>query len=53
MSDDDDSQTPQPQSAPASQALSHQDHQDEFEGEAPTDESNHAIVNERDTSEDV
>ena len=55
MSNDDDSQTPQPPepAAPAPQALIHQDHQDEFEGETPTDESSHAVVNERDTSEDV
>ena len=55
MSNDDASQTPQPPepAAPAPQALIHQDHQDEFEGETPTDESSDAVVNERDTSEDV
>ncbi len=62
MSNDDDSQTPQPPTpaTPAPREYIHQDHMDDdFKVETPTDEStplpdpNPVIVDEPDTSEDV
>ena len=62
MSNDDDSQTPQPPepAASAPQEYIHHDHMDsDFKSETPTDEStpvpdpNPVVVNKRDTSEDV
>ncbi len=62
MSNDDDSQTPQPPkpAASAPQEYIHQDHMDsDFKSETPRDEStplpdpNPVIVDEPDTSEDV